>query len=416
MNDTRNQTAEQPHKSKNSGTNTGQSTVMNDTQVPQLELDRLTKRYGQSDDAIVAVEDLNIELREGEFLVLVGPSGCGKSTTLHCIAGLEDITDGDLRIDGERVNEQRPEERNIAMVFQNYALYPHMTSRQNIGFGLKMTTNLGTDEINQRVEEVAEMLGISELLDDKPKELSGGQQQRVALGRAIVREPRVFLMDEPLSNLDAKLRTQMRTEIQTLQQNLDVTTVYVTHDQTEAMTMGDRIAVLNGGQLQQIGTPLECYHRPANRFVAGFIGEPSMNFFETTREDQRLLHQAFKFPLDEAMQAKLGNTAEITLGIRPEDIEIADDGSGMASATVTVVEPTGDRTYLHLDVEGQTITATVDEGIVSEGSEIQLSFPPDAVHMFDTNTGKALYHRQGAANLEELPDQFTSQVQEVNEA
>ena len=242
-----------------------------------VELRRLTKRYGT---AATAVENLSLSLSKGELLVLVGPSGCGKSTTLRCIAGLEDPSEGDVRIAGESVVGSTPEERAIAMVFQNYALYPHKTARQNIGFGLKMTTDRSSEAIEREVSRVADTLGIDDLLDKKPKSLSGGQQQRVALGRAIVRDPEVFLLDEPLSNLDATLRARMRTEIQELQRSLDVTTVYVTHDQTEAMTIGDRIAVLRDGRLQQVAEPMACYRRPANRFVASFIGEPSMNFFE----------------------------------------------------------------------------------------------------------------------------------------
>ncbi len=242
--------------------------------MAQLELDNLVKTFSDGSDEVVAVDTVNMSLNDGEFLVLVGPSGCGKSTTLRMVAGLETVTEGDILIGDESVIGTEPRDRDIAMVFQNYALYPHMTAEENMSFGLKMTTDLDTETIEQRVTETAEMMGIEDLLDDPPKELSGGQQQRVALGRAIVRDPAVFLMDEPLSNLDAKLRTKMRTELKSLQNELDVTTIYVTHDQTEAMTMGDRIAILDDGVLQQVGTPLECYHRPANRFVAGFIGSP----------------------------------------------------------------------------------------------------------------------------------------------
>ncbi len=246
----------------------------------QISLNDVTKTF--DDGSIVAVDDLNIEIADGEFLVLVGPSGCGKSTTLRMIAGLESISAGDISIGDVRVNNLEPRERDIAMVFQNYALYPHKSVRENIGFGLRLSTDLSNAEIEERVEDAAEMMGIEDLLDDKPKQLSGGQQQRVALGRAIVREPEAFLFDEPLSNLDAKLRTHMRTEISRIQQELGVTSIYVTHDQAEAMTMGDRIAVLNDGQLQQVGTPNEVYDHPENRFVASFIGSPSMNFVDAT--------------------------------------------------------------------------------------------------------------------------------------
>lgn len=364
----------------------------------QLVLDQIEKTYRQTDEPdVVAVEDLSIEIEKGEFLVLVGPSGCGKSTTLHCIAGLEEITNGELRIDGKVVNDQKPEQRNIAMVFQNYALYPHMTARQNMGFGLKMVSDLSSEEINERVQDTAEMLGIRELLNKKPKELSGGQQQRVALGRAIVREPSVFLMDEPLSNLDAKLRTQMRTEIQELQSNLNVTTVYVTHDQTEAMTMGDRIAVLNAGELQQCGTPLECYHQPTNKFVASFIGEPSMNFFEVQRHDDQLVGDSFEYNLSADTVAELGTATDLVFGVRPDAIEIVDDSEATVLATISVVEPMGDRQYLHLDVNGHDVTATTDEEIlVHEGERIGLLFPEDSIHLFNNKTGDALINPENS--------------------
>lgn len=358
----------------------------------QVELESITKRYKQLDgDDILAVDDLSLEIDKGEFLVLVGPSGCGKSTTLHCIAGLEEISEGTLRIDGKVVNDQTPEQRDIAMVFQNYALYPHMTAEENMGFGLKMVTDLSADKIKQRVEEVAELLGITDLLGDKPKALSGGQQQRVALGRAIVREPTVFLMDEPLSNLDAKLRTQMRTEIQELQSGLNVTTVYVTHDQTEAMTMGDRIAILNEGELQQVGTPLECYHQPVNQFVAGFIGEPSMNFFDMDYRDGKFVTEEFTFEPPVRVEEKIADSAEVVLGIRPEDIEIVQSESeSTVTASVSVIEPMGDREHLHLDVAGKDVTATINENVgLDEGDSIHIRFPTDLVHVFDRATGES---------------------------
>ncbi|MFB6244363.1 MAG: ABC transporter ATP-binding protein, partial [Halobaculum sp.] len=245
-----------------------------------ITLDTVRKEFSTGDEQIVAVDDVDLEVRDGEFLVLVGPSGCGKTTTLRCIAGLEDVTSGHVRFGEEDVTGLRARERDVAMVFQNYALYPHMDVRTNLGFGLKLSTQLSSAEIDDQVEDVASMLGIEDLLDQKPKELSGGQQQRVALGRAIIRDPAAFLMDEPLSNLDAKLRAEMRTELQTLQHELDVTTVYVTHDQTEAMAMGDRIAVMNDGRLQQVGTPEAVYRTPVNEFVAKFIGSPSINLFD----------------------------------------------------------------------------------------------------------------------------------------
>ena len=271
--------------------------------MAQLTLDEVTKTFQDDDGEIIAVDQVSVDIEDGEFLCVVGPSGCGKSTTLRMIAGLEDITRGEIRLDGQIINDQPPARRNVAMVFQSYALYPHMTVRENMAFGLEESTDMPDDEIDERVEQTAETMNIGELLDRRPTELSGGQQQRVALGRAIVRDPEVFLMDEPLSNLDAKLRSSMRTELQRLQEELGVTTMYVTHDQTEAMTMGDRIAILDGGRLQQVATPLECYHQPANQFVAGFIGEPSMNFFEMGVEGDRLVAEAFEYPLKDEIAA-----------------------------------------------------------------------------------------------------------------
>ena len=379
-----------------------------------LELHDLTKVYNPRSDPIVGVEDLDIELDEGNFLVLVGPSGCGKSTTLRSIAGLERLTEGEIRIGDEVVNSQQPKERDIAMVFQNYALYPHMTARQNIGFGLKMMTDLSEEEINERVEDVAETMGIENLLEQTPGELSGGQQQRVALGRAIVREPQVFLLDEPLSNLDAKLRSHMRTEIKELQQNLNITTVYVTHDQTEAMTMGDKIAVLNDGELQQLGTPLECYHKPANRFVASFIGEPSMNFFETQLKGDRLIGDGFEYPLSDEVLADTSGTEQITLGIRPEDAEIADSPSPhTVLGTVNVVEPLGSINYIHADIEGkETIIEVPGNRYADQGKSVVIRFPEKAVHLFDTETGETLHNTEIDEETIEQPD-FVSNTGET---
>jgi multiple sugar transport system ATP-binding protein len=364
-----------------------------------LEIADLTKRFGDdSGTAIVAVDDLSISIEDGEFLVLVGPSGCGKSTTLRCIAGLESVTEGTISLDGTDITHQRSRNRNIAMVFQNYALYPHMTSRKNIGFGLKMGTDLSATEIDERIEKTAEMMGIENLLEKKPGELSGGQQQRVALGRAIVRDPELFLMDEPLSNLDAKLRTTMRTELQNLQSDLGVTMIYVTHDQTEAMTMGDRIAVLNDGELQQIGTPLECYHLPANRFVAGFIGSPSMNFFEVTqdRETGTLVYDELEYSLDVSTAESIAGAADtLTLGIRPEDIRVAASGDENAlSVQVDVVEPLGDQSFVYFTVGGKTYTASIDgEEYIQEGTDINVVFPHNRIHIFDGQTGEAIKNR-----------------------
>ncbi|ELZ81915.1 sugar ABC transporter ATP-binding protein [Haloferax elongans ATCC BAA-1513] len=361
--------------------------------MSQLELRNLRKEFTGGGEDIVAVDDVDLTLDDGEFLVLVGPSGCGKSTTLRMIAGLESVTAGDVVIDGESVRELEPRERDIAMVFQNYALYPHMTTRENIGFGLKMTSDLDSAERNRQVEDVAESLGIEELLDDYPKELSGGQQQRVALGRAIIRDPEVFLMDEPLSNLDAKLRTQMRTELKALQDDLGVTTVYVTHDQTEAMTMGDRIAILNHGELQQVGTPLECYHQPANKFVAGFIGAPSMNFLDASVEGNRLRHSLFDYELSSTTADVVDGHDRVTMGIRPEDIRVVDeaDVDNPVAADVHLVEPLGDISHVTLNVGEQQFTAVVPGGQAFErGEHVTLQFPEDDLHLFDADSGQAL--------------------------
>jgi len=356
----------------------------------ELRLDELTKVFDDSGKEIVAVDELDLTVRDGEFLVLVGPSGCGKSTTLRCIAGLERVSAGRIRLDGRDITDAKPKERDMAMVFQNYALYPHMTVRKNIGYGLNITTDLSDDEIRDRVESTAELLEIDELLEKKPKELSGGQQQRVALGRAIIREPEVFLMDEPLSNLDAKLRTQTRTEIQQLQQEMSVTTIYVTHDQTEAMTMGDRIAILDGGELQQVGTPLECYHRPENQFVAGFIGSPSMNFLETERDGASLVHDTFEYDLSEETADRLPMAADrLTLGIRPEHIELAERSARNAIGTdVGVVEPMGEVTYVYVEIGNTTYTVSVDgETRINAGDRIAVRFPEEKIHLFDGRGG-----------------------------
>jgi len=363
---------------------------------PYVELQSLRKEYT---DTITAIQDLSLSVNQGELLVLVGPSGCGKSTTLRCIAGLEDPTTGDVRIGGESVLDRPPEARNIAMVFQNYALYPHKTARQNIGFGLRMTTDLPAAEVQTRVEGVAETLDITELLDQKPGSLSGGQQQRVALGRAIVRDPDVFLLDEPLSNLDATLRSQMRTEIQELQRDLNVTTVYVTHDQTEAMTIGDRIAVLRDGQLQQLGAPMKCYHEPANRFVASFIGEPSMNTFECRFEADAFNGQ-LTYPADGAL-SRAAATAEsnaVTLGVRPEvpALSVSNDHAAGPAFTgrVDVIEPVGERSFVYLTLESgpQLVVATTNGATIAEQTMVRVEIPPDGVHIFDGKTGEALHH------------------------
>ncbi|PCR91989.1 ABC transporter ATP-binding protein [Natrinema ejinorense] len=366
----------------------------------RIDIESLTKEYRTPNGPLRAVDSLDLEIEDGEFIVFVGPSGCGKSTTLRCIAGLETVTSGSIRFGETEITEDKPKDRDIAMVFQNYALYPHMTARENIAFGLKMSTELSATEIDDQVEMAAEMMGIDDLLDDKPGELSGGQQQRVALGRAIVRDPAVFLMDEPLSNLDAKLRAQMRTELQQLQHELGVTTVYVTHDQTEAMTMGDRIVILDDGQLQQVGTPLECYHRPANRFVAGFIGSPPMNFLEVDADSEEgaLVHPAFTLPLSDSLAAEI-DTEALTLGIRPEHVSLTTtpethaEPDRLIETEVTVTEPMGDVTNVYLDVGGESMTVTADGRIgVDAGETVFIHVPTAKMHLFDADSGESLKH------------------------
>ncbi|WP_458208745.1 ABC transporter ATP-binding protein [Haladaptatus sp. NG-SE-30] len=367
--------------------------------MTNLVLDGLTKTFDGENGEVLAASDIDITADDGEFLVLVGPSGCGKTTTLRCIAGLETVTDGSIVIDGNEVTDTKPKDRDIAMVFQSYALYPQKTVRGNMRFGLEMTTKLSDDEIEDRVRSAASMLDIGELLDRKPNALSGGQKQRVALGRAIVRDPEVFLMDEPLSNLDAKLRTQMRTELQELHDDLDATIVYVTHDQTEAMTMGDRIAVLDGGELQQVGTPLECYYEPANRFVAGFIGSPSMNFIdlEATEDGHRALGEDIDYSFSDAHAEAIRSHVSgnrITLGIRPEDIVPAEvQGDHVVSVSVNVVEPMGKETILHFELDGREMTASISGDYVVDAMDtLLLRFPEEKIHVFDAVTGETIFN------------------------
>jgi multiple sugar transport system ATP-binding protein len=370
--------------------------------MASITLDNVTKRFGEGGDSVTAVDDVSLEIEDGEFVIFVGPSGSGKSTLMRMVAGLETQTEGDVHIGDTLVNQLGPRARDIAMVFQNYALYPNMTVEENMSFGLKMSTDLSADEIERQVTEAAEMMGIETLLDNKPGELSGGQQQRVALGRAIVRDPNVFLMDEPLSNLDAKLRTTMRTEINRLQNDLNVTTLYVTHDQTEAMTMGDRLVVLNYGELQQVGTPLECFYRPSNRFVAGFIGSPSMNFFEgDVDDDGTLVCDGFEYELSDRMRSNVGDRAEVTIGARPEDIELHDepvDTSGF-EVSVDVVEPMGSISYVYIQAVDQshdeTFVVEIDgQRPISEGQRLYAHFPPEDVHLFDTKSGETIHQRK----------------------
>ncbi|MDS0295184.1 ABC transporter ATP-binding protein [Halogeometricum luteum] len=366
-----------------------------------ITIDNVTKRFGAEDNAVVAVDDVSLDIDDGEFVVFVGPSGSGKSTLLRMVAGLEQQSEGDVVIGDTVVNELGPRARDIAMVFQNYALYPNMTVEENMSFGLKMSTDMDDDEIARTVTDTAEMMGIGNLLDDTPGELSGGQQQRVALGRSIVRDPNVFLMDEPLSNLDAKLRTEMRTEINRLQQDLGVTTLYVTHDQTEAMTMGDRLVVLNYGELQQVGTPLECFYRPANRFVAGFLGSPSMNFFEGRVDGGTLRADGFDYDLTERMQPSVGDRNAVVLGARPEDVTLRDDAGADCEfeAAVDVVEPMGSISYVYLrptrgDREETFVVEADGQRPIREGETVGVKIPDEDVHLFDAETGETIHQRR----------------------
>ncbi|WP_226008146.1 ABC transporter ATP-binding protein [Natrinema salinisoli] len=369
--------------------------------MARIDIDDVTKQYGAGGNEIVAVDDVSLQIQDGEFVVFVGPSGSGKSTLLRIVAGLEEQTEGDVVIGDTIVNELEPRARNIAMVFQNYALYPNMTVEENMSFGLKMSTDLSADEIESRVRETADTMGIEQLLDNTPGEMSGGQQQRVALGRAIVRDPDIFLMDEPLSNLDAKLRTEMRTEINRLQNDLDVTTLYVTHDQTEAMTMGDRLVVLNHGEIQQVGTPLECFYRPANQFVAGFLGSPSMNFFSGTVEDGTFGADGFDYDLTEGMQMAVADRDELVLGIRPEDLSLheTDSSPHEFEAVVDVVEPMGSISYVYLQAQDQSgdrtfIVETDDQYPITEGQHVYVEIPDQSIHLFDAAGGETIHQRQ----------------------
>lgn len=360
--------------------------------MTRININNLVKTFEASEqrDAeggeIVAVDDIDLEIADGEFIVLVGPSGCGKSTTLRCIAGLDNATQGELRFDGEIVNDHRPRDRDVAMVFQNYALYPHMTVEENMGFGLKLSSTLSSAEIDARVTEAAETMGIDDLLTKKPAELSGGQQQRVALGRSIVREPGVFLMDEPLSNLDAKLRAEMRTEIQELQNDLGVTTIYVTHDQTEAMAMGDRIAVLDGGVLQQVDVPEQLYRNPVNEFVADFIGSPSINLLDVAVDGKRLTGPGgftHKYTGHE-----VGERSRVRLGIRPEDLAIDEHGDELA---VSVVEKMGNENFIYGHLGDKEIVARTDASVrPASGETVGLSFANEALYLFDAQSGQSL--------------------------
>ena len=357
--------------------------------MAEIELKNVSKRFP---DGAVGVDDANLHIKDGEFIILVGPSGCGKSTTLNMIAGLEDITDGDLLIGGDRVNDVAPKDRDIAMVFQSYALYPHMTVRENIEFPLKLA-KLPKKEIDEKVAEASRILDLDPYLDRKPSNLSGGQRQRVAMGRAIVRRPKVFLMDEPLSNLDAKLRVQMRAEISRLQDQLGVTTVYVTHDQVEAMTMGDRVAVMKDGILQQVDTPLALYDTPKNLFVAGFIGSPAMNLISGKRVEDGVQIGDYVVRIPRETLAKAEGEDSLTIGIRPEAFQVADEGIGL---DIAVVEDLGADSYLYGTLAGlsddeiinaqQFVARVAGRTAPDKGHMVRLAAPSDQVHVFSNKT------------------------------
>ncbi|SDN22639.1 carbohydrate ABC transporter ATP-binding protein, CUT1 family (TC 3.A.1.1.-) [Halogranum gelatinilyticum] len=355
-----------------------------------IEVDNVRKVYDSKDGDIVAVNGVSLSVDDGEFVTIVGPSGSGKSTLLRMVAGLESITDGTISIDGTVINDLSPQNRGVAMVFQEYALYPHMNVRKNMSYGLKLTTDLPSEEIRDRVEETAEMMGIEDLLEKKPGNLSGGQQQRVATGRAIVRDPEVFLFDEPLSNLDAKLRLHMRTELQRLQEDLGTTSLYVTHDQTEAMTMSDRIVILDGGEIQQVGTPETVYAEPTNVFVADFIGSPSMNFFDVTLDGTRLVGADFEYKISDEIAERVKqhtNSSELLLGIRPEHISIDNESDGAIEAQLDVLEHEGSDNYLYLVKEETEWTARVPGNqMLDAGSHVSLTLPEEHIHLFEKST------------------------------
>ena len=377
--------------------------------MTSVTLDNVKKVF----DDVDAVKGIDLHVEDGEFIVIVGPSGCGKSTTLRMIAGLETVTEGSIRMDDRDVVGVEPKNRNVAMVFQNYALYPHMTAERNITFGMKSAGSFTDEEIESRLEEVAEILDIADLLDRKPQALSGGERQRVALGRAIVRDPDVFLMDEPLSNLDAKLRIQMRAELAKLHKELQTTTIYVTHDQTEAMTLGQRVVVMNDGEIQQVDTPQRLYDYPANLFVAGFIGDPAMNAFtvtvERTGDGYVASHPEFQLslPTKDGLESEIGT--EGILGVRPEDIHLTDEVDRTYpdgfEATVTVTEPLGDSLLLECRIGDDTFKVhSSPRRDVEPGDEIELTYDPERLHLFDPETGRTVYHSDSDAKAAETVD------------
>jgi multiple sugar transport system ATP-binding protein len=365
--------------------------------MASVKMENIVKRFGK----VSVIEGMNLDIHDHEFMVLVGPSGCGKSTALRMIAGLEEVTDGKILIGEKVVNDLPPKDRDIAMVFQSYALYPHMTVRENLEFGLRIR-KMPQDQIDKLTNEAAKILDITHLMDRKPKQMSGGQRQRVALGRAIVRNPSVFLFDEPLSNLDAKLRVQMRAEIAKLQQRLQTTCVYVTHDQVEAMTMGHRICVMNAGKIQQVGTPLEMYDRPTNVFVAQFIGTPPMNLFKGTIADgaANIAAAKFKIPVPQSYRGKLNDGQKVVFGIRPENILYADEKargeSAKISADVEIVEPLGHEVVVYARAGDDLLCATLDPHRAPKmGDKIDLLFELDAIHLFDAETEKRIVKQEG---------------------
>ena len=377
--------------------------------MSEVLLKGLKKVY---DNKVTAVHDVNLHIRDKEFIVLVGPSGCGKSTTLRMVAGLEDITEGELYIDGKLCNDVEPKDRDIAMVFQSYALYPHMTVYENMAFALKLK-KVPKDVIDKKVRETAEILDITQYLDRRPKALSGGQRQRVAIGRAMVRDPKVFLMDEPLSNLDAKLRNQMRAEIIKLRQRIDTTFIYVTHDQTEAMTLGDRIVIMKDGFVNQIGAPQDLFNKPVNLFVAGFIGMPVMNFFDNCRlllEDGVYYAniKGARFRLDEFQQKALAQNkqapCDIVCGIRPSCISL---GRGDLKARIEVSEMMGSEVHLHTNCEGDEVVMvipTMDLDVdVSIGTEVSFTTQPRLIQLFDKTSGNNLIWYDAASAAENAP-------------
>ena len=357
--------------------------------MASVEIKGLKKAFG----AVEVIHGIDLEIEEGEFVALVGPSGCGKSTLLRIISGLELATDGEIRIDGKIVNHLNPRERNIAMVFQNYALYPHMTVAKNMGFNLKLS-GLKRRQIDAKVQEVAKLLELDALLDRKPGQLSGGQRQRVAMGRAIVRNPVAFLFDEPLSNLDAKLRVQMRSEIKTLHQRVQTTSIYVTHDQIEAMTLADRVVILSGGNIEQVGRPINLYNKPENQFVAGFIGTPSMNLIDATvtKTDTGIAavladDQLIPIP---AGHGGLSENQKVVVGLRPEHFSLDGFGSPISGKT-TLVEPTGAQSHVTFDMGPITVVAVFEGAVdIEVGQELTASFDPNKMHIFDKETGQRI--------------------------